>query len=204
MGSVWKNMFDIVSKKVNEIVNENNFKNVLEIGGGSLLLASKILENQDIDKYIVYEKNSSKYHTNDKRLKLYKEYFTKDTKINEEIDVVLHSHVLEHTLTPVDFINGIKKLRPKYHIIVVPNLYLQFQRKYTNSFNFEHNILITEPHIDVLLNNNNFEIMSKQYYLDHSIIYVTKYNDSEVQMEPYPNLYQEYNCLSQITFLFDN
>ena len=145
-GSVWKNMFDIVSVKVNEIVNKNNFKNVLELGGGSLLLASKILQNKNIQNYIVYEKNSSKYHTNDKRIKLYKQYFTKDTKIEEDIDIVLHSHVLEHTLRPVDFISGIKKLKPKYHIIVVPNLYLQFQKKYTNSFNFEHNILITEPH----------------------------------------------------------
>lgn len=200
-GSVWKNMFDIVSKKVNDLVNENNFKNILEIGGGSLLLASKILENQDINKYIVYEKNSSELHTKDKRLQLYKQYFTKETKIDENVDIVIHSHVLEHTLRPVDFINRIKKLKPKYHIIVVPNLYLQFQRKYTNSFNFEHNILITEPHIDVLLENNNFEIMSKQYYLDHSIIYVTKYNNSEVDIQPYPNLYNEYK---KLVFYFKN
>ena len=37
--------------------------------------------------------------------------------------------------------------------------------------------------------------MNKQYYLDHSIIYVTKYNDSEVDIQQYPNLYKEYKKL---------
>ena len=62
-GTIWKTLFNIVSAKINNIININKFKTILEIGGGSLLLASKILENKKINKYIVYEKNSSEYHT---------------------------------------------------------------------------------------------------------------------------------------------
>ena len=39
---------------------------------------------------------------------------------------------------------------------------------------FEHNFFIIEDYIDVILYNNNFEILEKIFFLDHSIIYITQ------------------------------
>jgi len=93
-GKVWNDLFELMSGKISDLISKINEPKILEIGGGALKLASKILEkNKKIKKYIVYEKNSSKYYTDDRRIELNKEYFTEDTKINENIDVILHSHV---------------------------------------------------------------------------------------------------------------
>jgi len=173
-GKIWDDLFKIMSEKVNNLKISN--ANILEIGGGSLLLASKILENKDIIRYDVFEKNSSKFYTNDKRINLIKDFFTKDSKIDFLPDIIIHSHVLEHVCYPNEFINYISNIlcENKYHCFIVPNLHETFKKKYTNSINFEHNVLIEESYIDVILNNNFFDIIEKEYYLDHSIIYITK------------------------------
>jgi len=193
-GKIWDDLFELMSKKIDGIVNKSN---ILEIGGGSLLLASKILKNDDISSYVVYEKNSSKLHTNDERISMIKEYFTDETEIDFSPDIIIHSHVLEHVCYPNDFISVIKKNMKinGYHCFIVPNLQETFKKKYANSLNFEHNVLISEPYINVMLHNNNFEIIDKEYYLDHSIIYITRYIKNDVFQIKFPNMYEEYRNL---------
>jgi len=188
-GNVWNVLFDTMTKKIFEITSKINNPKIVEIGGGALLLASKILEDSNIESYDVYEKNCSKKFTNDKRLKLIDDYFTEKTKFNYIPDIIIHSHVLEHVWHPVEFINSVKKSKCKYHCFIVPNLQVTFEKKYTNSQNFEHNFFIAESYIDIILNNNNFEIIEKEYYLDHSIIYITKNNNNPIIQKSFPNLY---------------
>ena len=187
-GNVWNVLFDTMAKKIFEVTSKINNPKIVEIGGGALLLASKILKDSNIESYDVYEKNCSKKFTNDKRLKLIDDYFTEKTKLNYIPDIIIHSHVLEHVWHPVEFINSVKKSKCKYHCFIVPNLQVTFEKKYTNSQNFEHNFFITESYIDIILNNNNFEIIEKEYYLDHSIIYITKNNNDIYIEKPFPNL----------------
>ena len=188
-GKVWNTLFDTMAKKIFEITNKLNNPTILEIGGGALLLASKILKDSNIESYDVYEKNCSKKFTNDKRLKLIDDYFTEKTNLNYIPDIIIHSHVLEHVWHPVEFINSVKNSKCKYHCFIVPNLQVTFEKKYTNSQNFEHNFFIAEPYIDIILHNNNFEIIEKEFYLDHSIIYITKYNEKTIISKSFPNLY---------------
>ena len=190
-GNIWNVLFDTMAKKILKITDKINNPKILEIGGGALLLASKILEDNNIKSYDVYEKNFSKKFTNDNRLKLIDEYFSEKTKLTYSPDIVIHSHVLEHVWNPVEFIQVIKKTKCKYHCFIVPNLQVTFEKKYTNSQNFEHNFFIIEHYIDIILHNNNFEIIDKEYYLDHSIIYITKYNEEPVIPISFPNLYDK-------------
>ena len=155
-GSIWNNLFDLMNKKIFDLINKLNNINILEIGGGALKLANKILEtNKNVIKYTVYEKNIEINNINN-NINLINEYFTNNTIYNDTPDIILHSHVLEHVWDPLEFINLIKKYKPKYHCFIVPNLQETFKKKYTNSLNFEHNFFITEPFIDIILNNNNF------------------------------------------------
>lgn len=199
-GAVWNNLFDLFVNELEQFMINDNI-NILEIGGGSLLLASKMLKvyNGNITKYTVFEKNISTQHTNDKRIEIVPEYFTPETDITSlhSTDFVIHSHVIEHVWNPTEFIKLIRNMfnviDNRYHCFIAPNLQSTFARKYTNALNFEHNFYITEPFIDTILNNNGFEICSKKYYLDHSIIYITQplvYSINNIV--PFPNLYNVY------------
>ena len=58
LGKKWTDFFDILEEKVSSVLIETKNPKILEIGGGSLLLSSKILEkNKNISRYDVYEKN---------------------------------------------------------------------------------------------------------------------------------------------------
>lgn len=198
-GKVWHNLFDLFSIKLNNLINKHNLHNILEIGGGSLLLASKLLNNGKINTYVEYEKNlSTDYVINNDKLKLIKEYFTENSKLDNKPNIIIHSHVLEHVCNQDLFIKLLSNTidRNGYHCFIVPNLKSTYSQYYGNSFNFEHNVLITEEYIDIILNNNKFEIIEKEYYLDHSIIYITKYNNNITTILEYPNLYNEHKLLA--------
>ena len=197
IGKMWNDLFDLMTTKTLNIVDKINNPKVLEIGGGSLLLASKILKNNTkIEKYDIFEKNSSLKYSTDERIHLIEEYFDSNTKLSYNPDIIIHSHVLEHVWNPVEFISAIKNISCNYHCFIVPDLQVTFEKKYTNAINFEHNFFITEPYIDTILHNNNFEIIEKEYYLDHSIIYITKYIEKEIIPQSFPNLYDKYYQLA--------
>jgi hypothetical protein len=199
-GVIWDKLFDNFVSFIYDSISDISNIQLLEIGGGYLKLASKLLQsNLDIKKYTVYEKNMSCAHTIiDTRINLINEYFLNTTQINDPIDIVIHSHVLEHVWNPVEFIESISKQMKNntYHCFIVPNLQETFNNKYTNALNFEHSFFITEPFIDTILHNNNFEIIKKNYYLDHSILYMTKYVNKEIVHKPFPNMFDEYHNMA--------
>ena len=191
-GKVWHDLFEIFSNKVNDLVNKFKLFNILEVGGGALLLASMILKNKEIKNYTSFEKNIVFSHTNDERVIIKDKYFLNDTIVDEKFDLYIHSHVLEHVWNPVEFLESISRNISvgSYHCFIVPNLKETFSNKYTNALDFEHNFFIIEEYIDIILNNNNFDILEKQYYLDHSIIYITKKIGKNIEIQEYPNLYK--------------
>lgn len=88
-------------------------------------------------------------------------------KIQNKPDLVIHSHLLEHIWDPVEFIMTIKEnlSNNSYHFFIVPNIMQLFSKKFTNSLNFEHNFFIIEDYVDIILNNNGFTILNKEYYV---------------------------------------
>ena len=176
-GTTWNNLFTEFTEYISYYTSNFSNMNILEIGGGSLMLANKLLKTKlSINNYTVYEVNSTRKNTDDCKLELINEYFTSNTKLNKSYDIIIHSHVLEHVWNPVEFLNIISKVLNdgKFHCFIVPNLKQTLTKKYANSLNFEHNFFIIEDYIDIILYNNNFEILEKKYYLDHSIMYLTK------------------------------
>ena len=105
IGKTWNDLFTIFSNKINLIINNNNITDIVEIGSGVVLrLAQKILKNNKIINYTIYEKNLSFEYVKDKRIKVHNSYFTPNTKMND-CNMIIHSHVLEHVWNPVEFIN---------------------------------------------------------------------------------------------------
>lgn len=201
-GKVWNDLFDLFVNSLGKyLLHQSQCQvrkiNIVEIGGGSLLLASKIFNRYDdiINSYTVYEKNISTKYIEDKRINVINEYFSENTLITEAPDLIIHSHVLEHVWNPIAFIQSIAKIcnASTLHCFIAPNLQITFNKMYTNALNFEHNFYIIEPYIDTILHNNNFKTIEKVEYIDHSLLYFTQLRaitNIPIRIQ-FPNLYEQ-------------
>lgn len=56
-------------------------------------------------------------------------------------------------------------------IFSLPNMEKWLENKFTNCFNFEHTIFLSENILEFLLQKHKFKIIQKQYFKEHSIFY---------------------------------
>lgn len=101
-------------------------------------------------------------------------FFDENTDLSFPYDTIIHSHVLEHTYYPVEFLRLIyKKLNVGQKMIFsIPNMKAMLQKKYANCLNFEHTVYIDEFILDRFLGSIGFSIVAKEYFKDdHSIFY---------------------------------
>jgi SAM-dependent methyltransferase len=170
LGGVWR----AHHMRFVKFINKYNPQNVLEIGGSNGFIALECLKNKKIKKWIMVEPTPS--IKSNKRFEVIPTNFNNSFKYNKPIDMVVHSHTLEHIYEPGDFMEAIGRFLQEdgLQIFSVPNLYRYLKNKYANWINFEHTVFLTEYYIDYLLTINGFEIIEKKYYLEHSIFYATK------------------------------
>lgn len=121
-----------------------------------------------------------------------KGFFTKETVIPAQVDMVVHSHVLEHFYNPIEFFENLQQLKPGTRMCFsVPSLkkHLSQPHKFTNVLNFEHTYFCTEDIIEYWLDKYGFKVLEQVYYdNDHSIFYATEYT-AELTNKPVPNQY---------------
>ena len=172
------------------IAEQKQSKNILEIGGGHGITAKNYIEIVPESNWTMVEPNPT--NMENPRIKVKKGFFTKDFKIEDQIDTVVHSHLLEHIYEPIDFFNQINQFLVEGSSMVfsIPNLKVMLEKCYTNCINFEHTIFFTEPYIEYALAKTGFEIVNKKYYLeDHSIFYFTKKINNKSKIDLSPDLY---------------
>ena len=187
VGSTWMDHH----QKFSEYILKNNPKNVLEIGGAHGILAKKCLSQKSIP-WTILEPNPNPIKGCE--AKFIKGFFDKNFQIDEKVETIVHSHLLEHLYNPLEFFQNLSKTKVSTKLIFsIPNLHEMLLRKYTNCLNFEHTIFITEPLIEFLLSSHGFECIDKTYYReDHSIFFnCVKTNKSKVI--PLPTTYYEEN-----------
>lgn len=163
---------------------------VLEIGGGSGILAQLYQKNYKPIDWLIVEPNLTKL--DDPNIKVADIFFDENFNTDFNFDTIVHSHVFEHVFYPKIFLQNIKKQLSynKKMIFSVPNLSEMFSRFYTNCINFEHTVLLTDNYIDFLLSQYNFKILDKKFFKeDHSIFYAVKLVDSNTKVDLSNNLY---------------
>lgn len=204
VGGVWKEHFE----KFAQFILEQNPHSILEIGGGNGQLASLLLEKSSTIKATVIEPTpgpnllalKNKYGA--KRLKIMAAFFGKNLKLKgtEDIDAIVHSHVLEHAYDPLEFLESIHRLLKigGKHIFVVPNLYVYLENNQPNALNFEHTYMITEVITDYWMEKFGFKILKKQHFKNHGVFYAcVKMNDGNNPKPP-----QEYAKYKKIYLNF--
>ncbi len=171
VGKLW----DLHHEKFAKFISKFSPNKVFEIGGAHGILAKKYEAIDAKIDWTIIEPNP--IPVKDSKAKFIKNFFDENFDYNYKNTTIIHSHTLEHVYDPNIFLKTINKILSKdeFHIFSVPNMNEMIKRKYTNALNFEHTYFLTEQFLDDYLENNNFDIIDKEYFLDdHSIFICTK------------------------------
>lgn len=172
-------------------INKYQARNVFEIGGshGKLAKYSKEL-NSDIS-WTILEPNPVPVEGLDAHV--IEGFYTEQTEIPANINMLVHSHTLEHFYDPESFFKAAHKLRPgTFMCFSVPALRRHLQQQFTNTINFEHTYLCTEEFIEYWLTRYGFNLLERVYYKeDHSIFYAAVRTGASVSEVELPNSYNE-------------
>ena len=182
IGKTWQNHH----KAFADFIYEFHPKDVLEIGGGHGLLAKNYPESIS---WTILEPNPTPVEGTP--AKYIKGFFDKNFKNDGKYHCFVHSHTFEHIYEPMEFMHIVSEFLQDgdMQFFSLPNFQRWFENKFSNSICFEHTILLTEPYIDYILEQNNFMVMKKQYFENHSVFYAVvkdcKYtqNNSECIIE---------------------
>jgi hypothetical protein len=165
-----------------------NPSSVFEIGGAHGILNAEYCENHGYVMWRILESNPNPVP--ECRAELQKGFFNADTEIDSDVDMLVHSHCLEHFYQPTEFFDRAEKLKSGTMMCFsVPNLQAHLERCYTSVLNFEHTYFCTEDIIEYWLANSGFELVDKYYYRDdHSIFYAARKVDN-IAHTPVTNMY---------------
>jgi len=188
-GATWSKYYEDFAK----FIHYQNPNNVLEIGGGSGQLAQNVTKINAKIKWTVIEPNPIIKETN--QIKVIAGFFDSSLKVEEKIDTIVLSQVLEHIYNPRKFILDIFNFLPVNGkvIIAYPQITSWLGKKYTNALNFEHTILI-DDFIEYLFIENGFAVSDKNMYKDHSTFFVIEKKEKKLSTS-IPNKYKEYKSL---------
>jgi hypothetical protein len=189
-GTVWKALYDTTASF---IFKHSKGNRILEIGGAHDELAERYFALDSRAAWTIVEPNPQ--HIKNPRVRVIQDWFDDRFKLGDDVDMVVHSHVFEHTYNPLAFLRHVAEfLKPgQRHIFAFPNLQPMLERKFTNALNFEHTAFLTEAFTDWMLRATGFEIIAKEHYGDpHSILYATEKTSQLPKPLPLTNMYTEY------------
>ena len=171
-GILWDNYFKLFSKTIDNYVKD---KTILEIGCPSGKIAMNV---NNYNKWFIIEPNINKDIHFNKNIYYIESFFDENLTINENIDLIIHSHLFEHIYYPNNFLKKCYELLNDNGEMFfgVPNMTYFTQSNNTTFLGlfFEHTIFLNEENIVYLLSKNNFKIINIIYYDNHSIIYHCK------------------------------
>jgi 2-polyprenyl-3-methyl-5-hydroxy-6-metoxy-1,4-benzoquinol methylase len=174
VGKTWENYFNLFKEKLQNVISN---KIILEIGCPSGKIATKC--NNYNKWYIVEPNKNNEISFNDKIIFIEK-FFDNNFKLDEKVDIIVHSHLFEHIYSPNDFLKNCNELLNDggEMIFGVPNMQYMVDNTLFLGIFFEHTIFLNKENITYLLNNNGFEIIEIIDYENHSTIYHTKKNNA--------------------------
>jgi SAM-dependent methyltransferase len=193
VGNTWKTHFEQLS----QFITDNTAKNqiLLEIGDPAGKLSNKI--SNHFNKWITVEPNPDTSKTGHiTNLTIIKDYFTETFKSPDAIDVIVHSHLLEHVYNPLEFLtNCFNTLKDGGQMFFsIPNLLSNLENKFLPmaTLQFEHTYFIDSINVYYFLRKTGFEIKELKYFKDHSIFVHAVKATPIIENIPYRNLASKY------------
>lgn len=164
-----------------QFIHKFSPSSIFEIGGGHGILSreyNSLTTGPQRPRWLILEPNPTPVNGVQAE---YIQGFFDDHFVNQarsqrglRFQMVLHSHLFEHTYHPRDFLSHLQHFIEPTGIMAfsVPNLPVMLEKKYCNALNFEHTFFYDEQSIESLLSNYGFKILEKEYFReDHSIFF---------------------------------
>ena len=156
IGKIWKDHHQTFA----EFIQQDKFKNVLEIGGSSGTLANNFMTIENSFKWTMIEPSLSILENH--KINLIKGYF-EEYNFNEKFDTIVHSHCFEHVYDPIKFLNKIYSLLDygDCHYISIPNMKSWLENGSSNALNFEHTFYVDSKVLRYLLSKTGFKVVEE-------------------------------------------
>ena len=111
-----------------EFIRKYSPTNVFEIGGSHGILSELYYKSNPNIKWTILEPNP--IPIDNLKATMIKGFFQSNTIIPENVDMIVHSHVLEHVYEPIQFFKNLNSIRIGMQMCFsIPNLKKHFQKK---------------------------------------------------------------------------
>ena len=174
IGKTWdrhhQEFCDFVKKYVNG--------NVVEIGGANLMVAKRLSQEERVKKITVFDNNILQYGNCDSAKIVLKEEFFDPQKTEGQVNVILHTHLIEHLYNPLEEIQKMSSLLEdgSYMMFAAPMIDKMLEDNFTNAFNFEHTYLLNRSMISNILSYAQFEIIDEMEFSPYASFFVARKN----------------------------
>ena len=187
IGKTWRDHH----KNFSEFIKRGNYNNVLEIGGATGNLFNNFLTETKHFTWNILEP-CSEVKAKDKRLRVHKGFLETYDFGDEKFDTVIHSHVLEHTYNPLEFIEKISDLTIMggTQYISIPNMRHALEMGYMNMLTFEHSYFIDIDFLKCVLARKQF-VVDEIVENNHSIFIKATKVDYTPEFEEYFSSHKE-------------
>lgn len=173
VGNVWNNFFSHFTNIIKPHVSN---KTILEIGCPSGKLA---LYFTDAKTWYIVEPNKKNIEF-PPNIIFIEQFFDDSLEINDNIDIIINSHLFEHIYEPRAFLKKCHSLLNQNGkmIFAIPNM--QHIAKHTlapcNGVFFEHTVFYNDHNVSYLLKSCGFSNINISYFENHSIIFYCEKN----------------------------
>ena len=176
---------------------------IVEIGGANLMVAKRLAQEERVKKITVFDNNILQYQNGQNipdKISLKEEFFN-PTKVKENIDAIIHTHLIEHLYNPLEEILDMSHLLKdgSYMMFAMPLVDEMLKANFTNAMNFEHTYLIDLKVVENILNFCSFEIVEKKNFSPYAAFIIARKNDTIKQnvVNLYPNHSNVFNGFCQ-------
>ena len=177
-------------RKLSYFIEKYKPQKVLEIGAGTGKLSKIYLSRNPECEWTTIEMNAELLK-NRTDIKVIEGKYTVD-KIPKDIDLVVHSHFLEHLYEPLKFLKELSQATPvdTLQIFSIPNHLHWLKNCYGNTIFFEHTYYLDDIFVERFLLCAGHSIIEKNEFQKHSVFYASK-NNKQIKEYQWPTRYEE-------------
>ena len=178
-------------KSLAAFILKHNPENVLEIGGFTGILALHCLEQTPNISWSIVDPHAT---NNDPRINIHKTFFDKNFEIKDKVQMIVHSHLLEHIIDINQFLTCCYENLQEDGLMILslPNFKQFIKNRLMNCLNFEHTIYLDEDFLVYLFNKYNFQIVEKEYFGScNSIFFCLKKSLAETRVKLHDSFYNK-------------
>lgn len=173
-----------VSSLIDKLINKHQIQNskILEIGCGNGYFLKKLTSNDSWNNFGVgYDPSFNDSKVNQKNIRIEKKFF--DETCDEQVDVIISRHTIEHIPQPIEFLKNIRKISKSNTRIFLetPTVEWIIKNHIFWDFTYEHCSFFTKNSLVTALQIAGFKVISIDNIFEGQYLWIEAISsDSEI------------------------